>query len=48
MKSLRPITRLTVKSLSCDCHTVVVDASAENSAGRALVLYLLNKVKCIL
>ena len=42
MNCLRPITRLTGESLSCDCHTVEVDVSAENSVGRALVLYLLK------
>lgn len=47
MKFLRPITRLTGDSLSCDCHNVVVEVSAENSVGRALVLYLLKKVKHI-
>ena len=44
-EGLRPITRLTGESLSFDCHIVVVDVSVANSAGRALILYLLKKLK---
>ena len=41
-EGLRPTTRLVGEIPSSDCQNVVADVSVENSADRALALYLIK------